>query len=137
MQLVTLKTCFSTLLLYRHSTLTPVCCAFLLLLLQLYALSATASVAATPADPTSLKLQLLMPRAGLLATPLYTKRLCHVPLAEAMLKPGCMPTGQTGYLSMDQARSLLPLEATDANVSVLGEAYIPHTYLSIFKHDIC
>jgi hypothetical protein len=32
----------------------------------------------------------------------------------------CVPCVlQTGYLSMDQARSLLPLEATDSNVSVL------------------
>lgn len=61
---------------------------------QLYALSATAAAAASPADPTTLRLQVLMPRAGLLATPLYTKRLCHVPLAEALLKPGCMATGQ-------------------------------------------
>lgn len=28
---------------------------------------------------------------------------------------------QTGYLSMDQARSLLPLEATDANVSLCAD----------------
>lgn len=44
------------------------------------------------------------------------------------MKPGCMPAGQTGYLSMDQARSLLPLEATDANVSVLADP--AHTYLT-------
>lgn len=65
--------------------------------LQLYALSASATAAASPADLTSLRLQLLLPRAGLLATPLYTKRLCHVPLAEALLKPGCMAAGQVQH----------------------------------------
>jgi hypothetical protein len=35
-----------------------------------------------------------MPALGLLAMPLYTKRLCHVPLAEALLKPGRMAPGQ-------------------------------------------
>lgn len=64
---------------------------------QLYALSASAAVG-SPADPTSLRLQLMMPCAGLLATPLYTKRLCHVPLAEALLKPGCMAAGQVGVM---------------------------------------
>ena len=57
-------------------------------------LSASAAAAASPAEPNKLALQLLMPRAGLLATPLYTKRLCHVPLAEALLKPGGMAAGQ-------------------------------------------
>jgi hypothetical protein len=61
---------------------------------QLYVLSASAAAAASPAEPNKLALQLLMPRAGLLATPLYTKRLCHVPLAEALLKPGGMAAGQ-------------------------------------------
>lgn len=61
----------------------------------MYALSASASSAASPEGASSsLRLQLLMPASGLLATPLYTKRLVHVPLAEALLKPGCMAPGQ-------------------------------------------
>lgn len=35
-----------------------------------------------------------MPHCSLLATPLYTKRLCNVPLAEALLKPGKLQTPQ-------------------------------------------
>lgn len=57
-------------------------------------LAASATATALPGEATSLRLQLLMPRVGLLVTPLYTKRLCHVPLAEALLKPGCMAAGQ-------------------------------------------
>eukprot|EP00775_Hariotina_reticulata_P008744 gene8744-8924_t len=83
---------------------------------QLYVFAATATPAASPAERATLRMALLMPGTGLLATPLYVKRLCNVPLAQALLTPGQMMAGQTGYLSMDQARSLVPLEATDANV---------------------
>lgn len=38
---------------------------------------------------------------------------CHSAAAAAII---ITTQQQTGYLSMDQARSLLPLEATDANV---------------------
>ncbi|WIA18378.1 hypothetical protein OEZ85_009840 [Tetradesmus obliquus] len=83
---------------------------------ELYALSASAVPAAAPGERVCLQLLLQMPSCSMLATPLYTKRLCHVPLAEALLKPGGMTAWQSGFLSMDQARSLLPLEATDVNV---------------------
>jgi hypothetical protein len=43
-----------------------------------------------------LQLLLQMPSCSMLATPLYTKRLCHVPLAEALLKPGGMTAWQVG-----------------------------------------
>jgi hypothetical protein len=66
----------------------------------MFALSASAAAAASPDAPSCLQLQLLMPQLGLLATPLYTKRLCHVPLAEALLKPGCMAHGQVGALAV-------------------------------------
>jgi hypothetical protein len=45
-----------------------------------------------------LQLLLQMPSCSMLATPLYTKRLCHVPLAEALLKPGGMAAWQVGLL---------------------------------------
>ncbi|KAF6256991.1 hypothetical protein COO60DRAFT_47838 [Scenedesmus sp. NREL 46B-D3] len=84
---------------------------------ELYALSASATPAVASGERVCLQLQLLMPCCSLLATPLYTKRLCHLPLAQALLQPGGMAAWQSGFLSMDQARSLLPLEATDVNVS--------------------
>lgn len=62
--------------------------------LQLYVLAATATPAASPAERATLRMALLMPDTGLLATPLYTKRLCNVPLAQALLTPGQMMAGQ-------------------------------------------
>jgi hypothetical protein len=58
----------------------------------------------------------VLPGCGLLLTPLFSKRLCATPLAEALLRPGRVAPGRTGYLSMDQARSLLPLEPEDEAV---------------------
>lgn len=69
-------------------------CLLLLLLLQLYALSASATPAAAPGERVCLQLLLQMPSCSMLTTPLYTKRLCHVPLAEALLKPGGMTAWQ-------------------------------------------
>lgn len=56
----------------------------------------------------------VLPACGLLLTPLFNKRLCATPLSEALLRPGAVPAGAAGYLSMDQARSLLPLDGADA-----------------------
>lgn len=64
--------------------------------MQLYALSASAVPAAAPGERVCLQLLLQMPSCSMLATPLYTKRLCHVPLAEALLKPGGMTAWQVG-----------------------------------------
>lgn len=68
--------------------------ALALVLPQLYAWSAAAVPAGAPAERVRLQLQLLMPCCSLLAMPLYTKRLCHVALAEALLKPGGMTVWQ-------------------------------------------
>jgi hypothetical protein len=62
----------------------------------------------------------MLPGCGLLLTPLFNKRLCASPLSDALLRPGRVSAGTTGYLSMDQARSLLPLAANDANVGGRG-----------------
>lgn len=60
---------------------------------------------------------LLLPESPLALCPLYPKRLCDVPLSSQLLSP--MPAGtpaSNGFLTMDQARSLLPLAADDPNV---------------------
>lgn len=62
--------------------------------LQLYVFAASATPAANPAERATLRMALLMPDTGLLATPLYTKRLCNVPLAQVLLTPGQMVGGQ-------------------------------------------
>lgn len=64
-----------------------------LVFMQLYAICAFAE---DRAGNCSLNLRLLMPSCSLLATPLYTKRLCNVPLAEALLKPGKLQFLQVG-----------------------------------------
>ncbi|KIZ02862.1 putative SCL-interrupting locus like protein [Monoraphidium neglectum] len=78
------------------------------------------SLCAAPASGTRAAPMLLgriaLPGCGVLITPLFTKRLCSTPLAEALLRPGRMAPGSTGFLSLDQARSLVPLEAADENV---------------------
>jgi hypothetical protein len=60
--------------------------------------------------------RLVLPGCGLLLTPLFNKRLCGTRLAEALVRPRRVAPGLTGYLSMDQARSLLPLEAGEESV---------------------
>ncbi|GFR46149.1 hypothetical protein Agub_g7676 [Astrephomene gubernaculifera] len=90
----------------------------------------TTAAAAASAAATFVA-SLLLPAAALTLTPLYGKRLCDVPFAQALMisqqqqgaaagDVGAAGTGagelQTGYLSMDQARSLLPLAADDVNV---------------------
>ncbi|KAG2492837.1 hypothetical protein HYH03_008991 [Edaphochlamys debaryana] len=69
----------------------------------------------------SLSATLLLPASPLSLTLLYSKRLCDVPLAQALAQCGPGAGGsaqdvQTGYLSMDQARSLLPLAADDPSI---------------------
>jgi hypothetical protein len=61
--------------------------------------------------------QLLLPDALISLTPLYSKRLAALPFAEVLQRP--LPAGSvdTGYLTMDQARSLVPLRASDSLVS--------------------
>ncbi|KAI8466252.1 MAG: hypothetical protein J3K34DRAFT_524705 [Monoraphidium minutum] len=86
---------------------------------EIFALSLCAVPAgATRAAPTLLG-RLALPGCDLLVTPLFAKRLCGTPLAEALLRPGRMAPGRSGFLSMDQARSLLPLEAEDENVHTI------------------
>ena len=89
----------------------------MLLPVQLFALSVCVAPAVGSRPAAALLGRCVLPGCGLLLTPLFTKRLCATPLAEALVRPGRMAPGLTGYLTMDQARSLLPLEAGDDNVS--------------------
>lgn len=60
-----------------------------------------------------------IPGAAVLLTPLYAKKVCQVPLSQPLQEgesSAALP--QTGLLSMDQARSLLPLLSDDPNVSL-------------------
>lgn len=84
---------------------------------QLFALSLCAVPASRGRAKPALLGRLALPAIGLLITPLFAKRLCAAPLAEALLRPGRVAPGCSGYLSMDQARSLLPIGADDDNVS--------------------
>ncbi|GLI60700.1 hypothetical protein VaNZ11_002793 [Volvox africanus] len=68
------------------------------------------------ASTTTLMVTLLLPAVALSLTPLYAKRLCDVQLAHTLSQQGGDDGVQTGYLTMDQARSLLPLAADDSNV---------------------
>ena len=64
--------------------------------------------------------QLAIPGASVLLTPLYAKKVCQVPLSQSLqagLQQETVKAPQNGLLSMDQARSLLPLLADDPNVS--------------------
>ena len=60
-----------------------------------------------------------MPGASVLLTPLYAKKVCQVPLSQSLqdgLQRSAAKASQNGLLSMDQARSLMPLLADDSNV---------------------
>ena len=69
-----------------------------------------------PGGSAQLTGQLMLPDALITITPLYNKRISSVPLSEALRQQ--LPAGSTdmGYLSMDQARSLVPLYANDSLV---------------------
>lgn len=77
------------------------CTAAVLCHLQLYAVAAWSSPPSN--DPLSssssgratlVQLSLVQPATSLLLTPLFTKRLCAVPLSEQLLAPGRMPPWQ-------------------------------------------
>jgi hypothetical protein len=76
------------------------CC--LLIRLQLEVWACSANPGAEHGATSSLQIQMLLPNCTLLLTPLYTKRLCSVPLSEALLQPGRMPPGQVGRESKVQ-----------------------------------
>jgi hypothetical protein len=67
--------------------------------LQLYALAGSASVpgATSMVNSAQLQLELVQPATSLLLTPLFTKRLCAVPLSEQLLAPGRMAPWQVGH----------------------------------------
>ena len=80
--------------------------------LQIYAVACHSSAA-------QLHCQVALPGASVLLTPLYAKKICQVPLSQSLqasLQQPAAKTPQNGLLSMDQARSLLPLLADDPNV---------------------
>lgn len=63
---------------------------------------------------------MLLPVSTLIITPLFSKRLCDVPLAQSLVLPSPPSHANqllNGFVTMDQARSLLPLAADDSNVS--------------------
>ena len=73
-------------------------------------------------NAAQLHCQLAIPGASVLLTPLYAKRVCQVPLSQSLqagLQQANVKPSQNGLLSMDQARSLLPLLADDPNVILL------------------
>ncbi|KAL3156693.1 hypothetical protein ABBQ38_000969 [Trebouxia sp. C0009 RCD-2024] len=71
-------------------------------------------------NAAQLHCQLAIPGAAVVLTPLYAKKVCQVPLAQTLqagLQQEPVKATQNGLLSMDQARSLLPLLADDPNAS--------------------
>lgn len=73
-----------------------------------------------PSPSATVRGTVLLPSAPLTLTPLYCKRLCDVPLTLSLVSPSpSAGSGATnGFLTMDQARSLLPMTADDPNVGV-------------------
>lgn len=70
-------------------------------------------------NAAQLHCQLAVPGAAVLLTPLYAKKVCQVPLSQSLqasLQQESVKATLNGLLSMDQARSLLPLLADDPNV---------------------
>ena len=70
---------------------------------------------------SQLHCQVAIPGASIQLTPLYAKKVCQVPLSQSLqadLQQAAAKRPQNGLLSMDQARSLLPLTADDPNVSL-------------------
>ena len=82
--------------------------------LQVYAVACHSSAA-------QLHCQVAIPGGSIQLTPLYAKKVCQVPLSQSLqadLQQAAAKQPQNGLLSMDQARSLLPLIADDPNVSL-------------------
>lgn len=80
--------------------------------MQVYSVSCHSNAA-------QLHCQVAVPGTSVLLTPLYAKRVCQVPLTQSLqegLHQSTAKESQNGLLSMDQARSLLPLLADDPNV---------------------
>ena len=70
-------------------------------------------------NAAQLHCQVAVPGASVLLTPLYAKKVCQVPLSQSLQdsqQQATVKASQNGLLSMDQARSLLPLLADDPNV---------------------
>ncbi|KAK9803635.1 hypothetical protein WJX72_007273 [[Myrmecia] bisecta] len=82
---------------------------------QVMRLRVTVDTPAADNSPPQLQGLLMMPKADVRLTPLYAKRVCSVPLsgvlADTLKQPGGNP--QDGFLSMDQARNVVPLLADD------------------------
>ncbi|KAL0054114.1 hypothetical protein WJX82_004029 [Trebouxia sp. C0006] len=69
-------------------------------------------------NAAQLHCQVAVPGASVLLTPLYAKKVCQVPLSQSLQdsqQQAMVKASQNGLLSMDQARSLLPLLADDPN----------------------
>lgn len=80
-------------------------------------LSAGCTVSLRPDSTAHLRGTLLLPAPPLALSPLFPKRLADSPLAAALVaatQPGAPPAN--GFLTMDAARSLLPLAAEDPQV---------------------
>ena len=95
---------------------------------QLTQLLATSCQLSTRSDGSAhITGALVLPATPLTLSPLYSKRMCETPLAQQLVSP-CAPGAppETGYLTMDQARSLLPLTSDDPNVSVVCSGCFRH-----------
>ncbi len=101
-----------------------------------------------PSASASVRGSALVPCSPLALTPLYAKRLCDVPLAASLCgpsPPGAAPSN--GLLTMDAARSLLPLAAADPEVYgtplvgvwVKGAAGVRHpaVYAACLRYAYC
>ncbi|DBA99043.1 hypothetical protein WJX77_007957 [Trebouxia sp. C0004] len=69
-------------------------------------------------NAAQLHCQVAVPGSSVLLTPLYAKKVCQVPLSQSLQdgqQQATVKASQNGLLSMDQARSLLPLLADDPN----------------------
>ena len=89
-----------------------------LLLRDKPAAAADGGAAHSSAASSALRGTMLLPSALLSLTPLYGKRLCDVPLVTTLCSPSPSSSRPiNGLLSLDQARSLLPMAADDPNVS--------------------
>lgn len=92
---------------------------------QIYSVSCHSNAA-------QLHCQVAVPGASVLLTPLYAKKVCQVPLSQSLQdgqQQATVKASQNGLLSMDQARSLLPLLADDPNVGA-----VPRNYSSTACH---